>query len=187
MQNSVPGVSFATWMVNLNQIAFNFEMLGRTRHEEALPGVIVSQARLMSEAEAQRKQKPQELALKKMQAVLEETSEPEPGALANNFQIDYKAAVRDVFYIVQQELATREIEQKVKLKTENERTQEQLNAFEPSEVEETKATSRLSMKLNVISLQTWKQDTVNHLSGWTSGNQEPKFTLMHLDIYAGVI
>ena len=32
----------------------------------------------MSEAEARRKEKPQELATKKMQAVLEETSELEP-------------------------------------------------------------------------------------------------------------
>ena len=36
---------------------------------------------------------------------------------------------------------------------ELERTQEQLNAFEKSVVEETKALSSLSMKLNVISRQ----------------------------------
>ena len=48
-----------------------------------------------------------------------------------------------------------EIEQKVKLELENEKIQEKLNAFEASEVEETKATSSLSMKLNVISRQTF--------------------------------
>ena len=48
------------------------------RHEEALSGVKASKARLMSEAEARGKEKPQELATKKMQAVLEKTSRTEP-------------------------------------------------------------------------------------------------------------
>ena len=48
---------------------------------------------------------------------------------------------------------TKEIQQKVKLELENEKLQEQLNAFEATEVEETKAPSSLSMKLNVISGQ----------------------------------
>ena len=50
---------------------------------------------------------------------------------------------------------TKEIEQKVKLELENEKTKEKLNAFEASEVEETKSPSSLSMKLNVISGQTF--------------------------------
>ena len=41
------------------------------RHEEALSGVKASKARLLSEAEARRKDKPRELAAKKMQAVTE--------------------------------------------------------------------------------------------------------------------
>ena len=48
-------------------------------HEEALSGVKASKARLLSEAEARRKDKPQELVAKKMQAVTEEAREPEPG------------------------------------------------------------------------------------------------------------
>ena len=64
-------------------------------YEEALSGVKASMARLMSEAEARRKQKPQELATKKMQAMIEEMSKPKPGATANDFKIDYKAAPRD--------------------------------------------------------------------------------------------
>ena len=47
------------------------------RHEEALSGVKTSKARLLSEAEARRKDKPQELATKKMPAVTEKTCEPE--------------------------------------------------------------------------------------------------------------
>ena len=47
------------------------------------------------------KEKPQELATKKMQAVLEETSEPEPGTAAKEFKIDYKVAARDALNRVQ--------------------------------------------------------------------------------------
>ena len=43
----------------------------------------------------------------------------------------------------------------MKLELENEKIQEELNAFEASEVEETKPTSNLSMKLIVISGQTF--------------------------------
>ena len=50
---------------------------------------------------------------------------------------------------------TIEIEQKVKLELENEKIQEKLNTFEASELKETKAPSGLSMKLNVISGQTF--------------------------------
>ena len=42
----------------------------------------------MSEAEARRKEKPQELATKKVQAVLEETSGREPKTAANDLKID---------------------------------------------------------------------------------------------------
>ena len=42
---------------------------------------------------------------------------------------------------------TKEIEQKVKLELENEKLPEQLNTFEATELEETKAPSSLNMKL----------------------------------------
>ena len=45
----------------------------------------------------------------------------------------------------------KEIEQKVNFELENEKIQERLNVFEALEVEETKATSSLTMKINVIS------------------------------------
>ena len=64
------------------------------RHEEALSGVKFSKARLLSEAEARRK-KMHELATRKMQAVTEETCEPEPVTAADDFKIDYRAAARD--------------------------------------------------------------------------------------------
>ena len=91
-----------------------------------------------------------------MQTVLEKTNEPEPETAANDFKIDNKEAARDALNRAQQELATREIEEKVKLELENERSQEQLNAFEASEVKEMKAPSSLVMKLNVISGKTFR-------------------------------
>ena len=136
----------------------------------------------------------QELATKKKQAVLEETSEPEPGTAANDFKIDSKAAAKIFVKRIQLEMATREIEQKVKLELENERAQGQLNAFEASEVEETNAPSKLSMKLNVISGQTIgmvsqgsKIESIISLAGHQviRNLSEPlEFTLMHLEIYA---
>ena len=113
------------------------------RQEEALLGVKASKARLLSEAEARRKEKPQELARKKPQeqAVAEETREPEPVTAADDFKIDSRAAARDASNRFQQELVTKEIEQNGKLELEIEKTQERLNAFEASKVEETKVPS----------------------------------------------
>ena len=164
------------------------------RHEEALSGVKASKARLLSEAEARRKDKPQELATKKMQAVTEETCEPEPVTAADDFKIDYRAAARDALNRVQQELVTKEIEQKVKLELENEKLQEQLNTFEATEIEETKAPSSLSMKLNVISGQRFgmvpqgsKIQSIISVAGHQvirNLSEPSEFTLMHLDTYA---
>ena len=160
------------------------------RHEEALSGVKASKARLLSETEASRKDKPQELAAKKMQAVTEETREPEPATAADDFKIDYRAAARDALNRVQQELVTKEIEQKVKLELENEKLQEQLNTFEATEVEETKAPSSLSMKLNVISGQSFgmvpqgsKIQSIISVTGHQvirNLSEPSEFTLMHL-------
>ena len=80
------------------------------RHEEAFSGVKASEARLLSEEEARRKDKPQVLATKKKQAVTEETCEPEPVTAADDFKVDYRAAARDAINRVQQEMVTKEIE-----------------------------------------------------------------------------
>ena len=150
----------------------------------------------MSEAEARRKEKPQELATKKMQAVTEETCEPEPVTAVDEFKIDYRAAARDALNRVQQELVTKEIEQKVKLELENEKLQEKLNTFseKATEIEETNAPSSLSMKLNVISGQRFgmvpqgsKIQSIISVAGHQvirNLNEPSEFTLMHLDTYA---
>ena len=164
------------------------------RHEEALSGVKASKARLLSEAEARRKEKPQELATKKMQAETEETWGPEPVTAADDFKIVYRAATRDALNRVRQELVTKEIEQKVKLELENEKLQEKLNVFEASEVEETKVPSSLSMKLNVISGQRFgmvpqgsKIQSIISVVGHQvirKLSEPSEFTLIHLDTYA---
>ena len=164
------------------------------RLEEALSGVKASKACLLIEAEARRKEKPQELATKKMQAATEEIREPEPVTAADAFKIDYRAAARDVLNRVQQELMTKEIEQKVKLEIKNDKNQEMLNAFEALEIEETKPPSSLSMKLNVISGQTFgmvpqgsRIQSIISVAGHqaTRDLSEPsEFTMMHLDTNA---
>ena len=56
------------------------------RHEEALSGVKASRAHLMIEAKARRKEKPQELATKKMQAVVKKkTTGAEPKTATPDF------------------------------------------------------------------------------------------------------
>ena len=163
------------------------------KHKQPLSIVNASKARLLSEAEARRKEKPQELATKKMQALTEKKREPEPVIAADDFKIDYKAAARDALHRFQQEIVTYEIEQKVKLEIENEKIQEKLNAFEASEVEDTKALSSLSMKLNVIFGQTFgmvpQGSRIPSLIS-VAGNQvirnqrEPsEFTMIHSDTF----
>ena len=110
----------------------------------------------------------------------------------DDFKIDYRAADRDASNRTQQELVTKEIEQKVKLELENEKTQEKLKAFEASEVEETKTPSSFSMKLNMISVQTFGMvPQGSKTQSIISGHQvirnlsEPSdFTMMQFDTYA---
>ena len=164
------------------------------KHKEALSGVKASKARLLSEAEARRKEKPQELATNKMQAVTEEMHELKPVTAADDFKIDYKAAARDALNRVQQELVTKEIEEKVKLELENEKAQENRNALEATEVEEKKAPSNLSMKQNVISGKTFgmvpqgsKIESIISVAGHhviRNLSEPSEFTLMLLDTYA---
>ena len=119
--------------------------------------------------------------------------ELEPGTAADIFKRECRAAARDALNRVQQELVTREIEQKVKLELESEKTQEKPNSSEAPEVEESKASSSLSMELNVIYGQTFgmvPQGSKIQPIISVAGHQDQKaiepleFTLMHLDTYA---
>ena len=130
-----------------------------------------------------------------MQAVTEKICDSEPMTAADDLKIDSRAAARDALNRVQQELMTKEIEQKVKLKLENEKIQEKLNAFEASEVEETKApTTSLSMKQNVNSGQTFgmvpqgnKIQSIISVAGHQvirNLSEPSEFTMIDLDTYA---
>ena len=172
MQSSAPCISFVVWRVILNQIYHR-------NHASGMRGSFIGCE--SQQGETRRKEKPQELAAKKIQTVTEEMRELELGTAEDDFR-PTKAAATDALNRVQEELVTKEIEQKVKLELENQKTQEKLNAFEASGVEETKAPSSLSKKLNVISGQTFgmlpqgsKRQSKN-LSGGTSCYQEPKLT-----------
>ena len=163
------------------------------RHEEAFPSVKVSKARLMSETEAREKEKPEVWATKKKQAVVENTCGTESQTAAQEFRIDYKVAARDALNRVQQEQAIKEVEQKVKLELENKRTHDQLNAFERSTRENTKAPSSLSIKLNVFSGQAFgmvpqvsKIQSIISLAGHQlirNLGEPSEFTMIHLDTY----
>ena len=59
----------------------------RSRDEKASSGVKASKASLMSEAEARKTEKPQELATKKMQEVVEDTSGMKPETTTQDFKI----------------------------------------------------------------------------------------------------
>ena len=82
----------------------------------------------------------------------------------------------------------------MKLELQNEKLQEQLNTFEATEVEETKAPSSLSMKLNVISDQRFgmvpqgsKIQSIISVAGHQvirNLSEPSEFTLMSLDTYA---
>ena len=151
----------------------------------------------MSEAESRRKEKSHELETKKLQAERLETNEPEPENEANEFSIDYKAAARDALKRVQQKMATREIEQKVTERNENERAQDQLNSLEATAVQETTAPSSSSMKLNVICGQTFglvsqgsKIQSINSLAGHQvirNLSETSEFTMIQLDNYTGYL
>ena len=85
-------------------------------------------------------------------------------------------------------------EMKVKLELKNEKIQERLNAFEALEVEQTKAPSSLSMKLNVISGQKFgmvpqgsRIQSIISVAGHhviRNLSELSEFTMMHLDTYA---
>ena len=82
----------------------------------------------------------------------------------------------------------------MKLELENEKIQKKLNAFEASEIEETKAPSTLSDKLNLISGQTIgmvpqgsRIQSIISVAGHQvirNLSEPSEFTMMHLDKYA---
>ena len=113
----------------------------------------------------------------------------EPETAVKDFKIDCEAAEREALNRLQHKLAMREMEQKVELELENERTQYQLNAVEAFLREETKASRSLSMKLIVISghklgMVPQGSKSVISMAGYhviRNLNEPSEFTMMQLD------
>ena len=99
------------------------------RHEEALSGVKASRARLMNEAESRKMAVTQGTFMtKKVKTLADDTIAPyletEP---ASALKVDYGLAARTALQSVQQELATKEVEQWVWSELENTGLREKLD------------------------------------------------------------
>ena len=91
------------------------------RHEEAFSGVKASRARLMNEAESRRKKAtPSTFTVKKVKTLPDEViaSSLEAGS-AGPLKVDYGLAARTALQNIQQELATKEVEQWVRSELES--------------------------------------------------------------------
>ena len=91
------------------------------RHEEALSGAKASRARLTNEADSRRKETtPSTFTTKKLKTLTNEVVDSSLEAeSAGPLKVDYGLAARTALQNVQQELATKEVEQWVGLELES--------------------------------------------------------------------
>ena len=123
------------------------------RHEEALLGVKASRARLMNEAESRRKQTtPSTFTTKKVKTMPDEVvASSFEAESAGPLKVDYGLAARTPLQNVQQELATKEVEQWVRSELESTDLREKFNILSKTTEEEDKQEPRKQgLKLNVI-------------------------------------
>ena len=166
------------------------------RHEEALSGVKASRARQMNEAESRRKETtPSTFTTKKVKTMHDEVvaSSLEVES-AGPLKVDYGLAARTALQNVQQELATKEIEQWVRSELESTNLWEKFGILSKTTKEDAQEPRKQGLKLNVISGRTFgmtKEGTKIMSIISVAGNQvvknlsEPsEITLVHLDIYA---
>ena len=167
------------------------------RHEEALSGVKASRARLMNEAESRRKETtPSTFTTKKLKTLPNEAVVSSLEAeSAGPLKVDYGLAARTALQNVQQELATKEVEQWVRSELEITYLWEKFVILGKTTKEEDKqGTRKPGLKLNVISGKTFgmtKEGTKIMSIISVAGHQvvknliEPsEITLVHLEICA---
>ena len=108
------------------------------RPEEALPGVNASRARLMNEVESQKKEVTQVIfSTKKVKNLPDDTIATSlEAAPAIALKVGYDPAARTALQKIQQELATKEVEQLVRSELENTESCEKLDTLEKSVREE---------------------------------------------------
>ena len=119
------GASFALWRGTPSRIAFQiWDALADAKHphhEEALSGVNASRARLMNEAESRRKETtPSTFTTKKGKTLPDEVIASSLEAeSAGPRKVEYGSAARTALQTVQQELSTKEVEQRVRSELES--------------------------------------------------------------------
>ena len=160
-------------------------------------GVKASRARLMNEAESRKKEVTTGTFTTKNgktlpdEAIALSLEAESTGAL----KVDYGLATRTALQIVQQELATKEVEQWVRSELENTERREKLNILgKLTKEENSQETRKQGLKLNVVSGKTFgmtREGTKIMSIISVAGHQVVKnlsesseITLVHLDIYA---
>ena len=167
------------------------------RHEEALSGVKASRARLMNEAESRRKETtPSTFTTKKVKTLPDEVVASNLEAESfSPLKVDYGLAARTALQNVKQDLATKEVEQWVRLELESTYLRENFNILgKTTKVDDKEEPRKQGLKLNVICGKTFgmtKEGTKIMSIISVAGHQvvknlsEPsEITLVHLDIYA---
>ena len=167
------------------------------RHEEALSGVKATRARLMNEAESRTKETtPSTFTTKKVKTLPDEVVASSLEAdSAGRRKVDYGLAARTAIQNVQQELATKEVEQRVRSELESTYFWEKIDILRKTTKEEDKQEPiKKGLKLKFISGKTFgmtKEGTKIMSIVSVTGHQvvknlsEPsEITLVHLDIYA---
>ena len=166
------------------------------RHEEALSGVKASRACLMNESESRRKETTSStFTTKKVKTMPDEVVASSLEAeSAGPLKVDYGLAARTALQNVQQELATKEVEQWVRSELESTDFWEKFDFLSKTTKEDTQEPRKQRLKQNVISGRTsgmLKEGTKIMSIISVAGNQvvknlgEPsEITLVHLDIYA---
>ena len=167
------------------------------RHEEAFSGVKASRARLMNEAESRRKETtPSTFTTKKVKTLPDEVVASSLEAeWAGPLKVDNGLAARTALQNVQQELATKEVEQGVRSELQSTDLWEKFDILgETTKKEDKQEPRKPGLKLNVLSGKTFgmtKEATKLMSITSVAGHQvvkrlsEPsEITLVHLDIYA---
>ena len=166
------------------------------RHEEALSGVKASRARLMNEAESQRKETtPSTFTTNKVKTLPDEVVASSLEAeSAGPLKVDYGLLARTALQNVQQELATEEFEQWVRSERESTDFREKFDILSKTTKEDKQEPKKQGLKLNVISGRTFSMTkeglkimSIISVAGHqvVKNLSEPsEITLVHLDIYA---
>ena len=159
------------------------------RHKKALSGVKASRARVMNEAESQKKEVTQgTFTTKKAKTLLADAES------ASVLKLDYGLAVRTALQIVEQELATKEVEKWVRSEIENTELREKLDILEKTAKEkDNQEPKKRGLKLNVIVGKTFgrtregtKIPSIKSVTSYqvVENLTEPsEITLVHLVIY----